>query len=707
MKTPFSRLLPAHLARSLPVLVLALLLPAGARPARAQSNSSGFVKEFGTMWTFDAPPLKYWQETYDFHPDQGWLDHVRLSAVRIPGCSASFVSKDGLVMTNHHCARSCITAVSPADTSYQSTGFVAPGMAEEKKCPGMWADQLQSIEDVTPQVRAAVTATDAVRQSEQRDSAISAIAHQCDESTGLNCQVVTFYQGGMYSLYRYKRFTDVRLVMAPEEQAAFFGGDPDNFTYPRYDMDITLLRVYEDGKPRTGDYFRWSPNGAAEGDLTFVVGNPGSTGRLLTVAQMKYLRDVVYPATLARYERTLSVVQKLSARSEADRRRYENTIFGLENSRKAVNGYLTGLLDQDKMARKQAFERDFRNRIDANPTLKARYGGAWDAIAKALDDERSFALQSRWYGYGSSQLLNVAGQIVLLPQEAALPDSLRLPGFRSERIDRVRGMLKRDRPFDLEVERLTLTSALEAARSELPPNDPFLTAVLAGRTPSATVDALLSGTKLTDPAVRTALVDGGAAAVNASEDPLIVLARKIAPFNLEVARRERPLEAAISNNAELIGRAIFEAYGRSLPPDATFTLRISDGVVKRYPMNGTVAPYKTSFYGLYARSAEFDDQAPWNLAPRWKAAVGELDLSTPLDFVTTNDIIGGNSGSPLINRDAEIVGLAFDGNIQFLPNRFIFSDDVGRTVAVHSAGIIEALRKVYKAAWIADELQGR
>jgi hypothetical protein len=703
MKTHPLRRLSALLAFPL----LALLLASAPSPVRAQSNSSGFVKEFGTMWTFDAPPLAYWQETYSFHPDQSWLDHVRLSAVRIPGCSASFVSPDGLVMTNHHCARSCVTAVSPPDTSYQATGFVAQSMADEKHCPGMWADQLQSMADVTARVRAAVTAKDAVRQAEQRDSAISAITDECSKSTGLNCQVVTFYQGGVYSLYRYKRFNDIRLVMAPEEQAAFFGGDPDNFTYPRYDMDISLLRVYEDGKPRTGgDYFRWSANGAAEGDVVFVVGNPGSTGRLLTVAQMEYLRDIVYPATLAGYERMLSVVKKLSARSEADRRRYENTIFGLENSRKAVNGYLTGLLDHDKMARKQAFERDFRNRIEANPTLKVRYGGAWDAIAKALGEERSFSLQNRWYGFGGSQLLRVAGDIVLLPREAALPDSLRLPGYRSERMERVRTMLKRDRDFDLEVERLTLTAQLEAARSELPPNDPFLTAVLGGRTPSAAVAALLDGTKLTDPGVRAALVDGGAAAVNASTDPLIVAARKIAPLNLEVARRERPLEATISNNAELIGRAIFAAYGRSLPPDATFTLRISDGVVKRYPMNGTYAPYKTSFYGLYARAAEFDNEAPWNLVPRWAAAVDKLDLSTPLDFVTTNDIIGGNSGSPLINRNAEIVGLAFDGNIQFLPNRFIFSDDVGRTVAVHSAGIIEALRKVYGAGWIADELQG-
>jgi hypothetical protein len=422
---------------------------------------------------------------------------------------------------------------------------------------------------------------------------------------------------------------------------------------------------------------------------------------------MEYLRDVSYPATLAGYERRLAVIEKLSARSEQDRRRYENTIFGLENSRKAVNGYLTGLLDKDKMARKQAFERDFRNRIEADPALKARYGGAWDAIAKALDEERSFAAQSRWYGFGGSQLLALAGQIALLPHEEALADSLRLPNYRGGRIDRVRAMVKRDEPFDLEVERMTLTAQLQAARAELPPDDPFLAAVLGGKTPAAAATALIDGTKLTDAAVRAGLVDGGARAIRSSTDPLMVVARKVAPLALEVANRERPLEATIANNAELIGRAIFAAYGRSLPPDATFTLRISDGVVKGFPMNGTIAPYKTTFYGLYARSADFDDAGEFRLPEKWKLAESKVDMHTPMNFVSTADIIGGNSGSPVVNRAGEVVGLVFDGNIEMLPNRFIFTDDVSRCVAVHSMALIEALRHVYDAGRIADEIQGK
>ena len=656
----------------------------------AQATSSGFVKEFGTMWTFDAPPLDYWDETYGFRPDQAWLDHVRLSSVRLPGCSSSFVSPSGLVMTNHHCSRGCLTANSTPDSNYMETGFVAGSMEDEKPCPGTTVDQLQSIEDVTARIRQAVTATDNAGQVEQRNAAIQEIQRECGQETGLNCQVVTFYQGGMYSLYRYKRFDDVRLVMAPEGQAAFFGGDPDNFTYPRYDLDLTLLRVYENGAPRQTDhYLEWSENGAEEGELVLITGNPGSTGRLLTVAQMEYLRDVQYPAQLAGYQRQLEIVRHLASRSEADRRRFQNQIFGIENSQKAVGGYLTGLLDPVRMGKKKAFEQDFRGRIENDPELRAKYGGAWDAIAQAQQELASFAVQRRWYGVNGSTLLGYAGGLV-----------------QGNLSDRGRNQILRDRQIDLESEILGLAAQLEAAQSELPYDDPFIRMTLGGQEPMAVADALISETQLADVNVRRSLLEGGESAVAASDDPLIALAHQIAPMAAELAERAAPLQAAISVNAELVGQAIFAAYGKSLPPDATFTLRITDGVAKRYPMNGTYSPYKTTLYGLYARAAEFNNESPWNLAPRWAERRDQLDLSTPINFVTTNDIIGGNSGSPAINRNAEVVGLVFDGNIQFLPNRFVFDDAVGRTVSVHSEGILEGLRKIYDAHWIADELEG-
>jgi hypothetical protein len=519
--------------------------------------------------------------------------------------------------------------------------------------------------------------------------------------------MVTLYQGGMYSLYLFERFNDVRLVMAPEGQAAFFGGDPDNFTYPRYDLDLTLYRVYVDGQPRQTDhYLDWSENGAAEDELVFITGNPGSTGRLLTLAQMEYLRDVQYPAQLAGYQRQLAVVRKIAERSEEDRRRVENQIFGIENSYKAVSGYLSGLLDEDRMARKKIFEDDFRSRINADAELRAKYGGAWDAIAEAQAALGELAAQNRYYGFGGSQLLGIAGNLVRLHEQKALPDSLRMPAFRSDRVGRLEAQMRGDMGFDLEMEEMTLASQLQAAMAELPAGDPFLLALMGDRTPEAAARALLSGTRLTDPRARQFLMDGGAEAIAASEDPMIVAARSINPLAANVAARSAPLNAVISANAELVGQAIFAAYGHSLPPDATFTLRITDGVVKRYPYNGTYAPYKTTLYGLYARAAEFDNELPWQLAPRWAERQDMLDLSTPINFVSTNDIIGGNSGSPVINKDAEVVGLVFDGNIQFLPNRFIFNSAVARTVSVHSAGIIEALRKIYDAGWIADELQG-
>lgn len=694
----------------LAVPALAQAPAAKARPAAAApqvaTGPGGWIKEFGTMWTFEAPPMAYWKGQYGFEPAQSWLDHVRLSSVRIPGCSASFVSDQGMVMTNHHCARSCITAVSPKDTSYQEAGFVARTGAEEKRCPQMYADQLQSIEDVTAKVRGAVTAKGSAQMVEQRDAAIGAIQDACQKETGLVCQVVTYYQGGKYSLYRFKRYGDVRLVMAPEETISFFGGDPDNFTYPRYDLDLTLLRVYENDQPLAAQHFlRWNAEGAKEGELTFVVGNPGSTGRLLTIAQMEFLRDVQYPAQLDQFKQLIGIYQELAGQSEANKRRYENMVFGLENSQKAVTGYRAGLVDPAIMAKKAAFEQDFKSRIMAKPDLRAKYGRAWDNIAAAQKELASFATAARYQGFTGSGVLGWAAAVVRLPEQGKLVDSLRLPQYRGEGLGRVRTATLRPQELDLEAEKLTLAAQLRMAQRDLPAADPFLAAALGGRSPEVAAEALINGTKLGSAEERKRLIDGGAAAVAASDDPMIVLARKVNPMATKHAVRQARLATTISANVELVGQAIYAAYGETLPPDATFTLRISDGLVKGFPYNGTIAPYKTSFYGLYARNAEFDGKSPFNLPARWEAAKGVVDLATPFNFTLTADIIGGNSGSPVINRNGEVVGLIFDGNIESLPNRFIFTDEVARSVAVHTTGITEALRKVYGATRLADELQ--
>jgi hypothetical protein len=688
--------------------ILTLLLAAPSAAQVAAPATAGYRKEFGTMWTFDAPPLEYWKTTYGFAPDPAWLDNVRLASVRLPNCSSSIVSSRGLVLTNHHCARTCISSASPRDTNYIEVGFVASSVAEERRCQGLYVDQLQSVEDVTPRIRTASRAANATAQAERRARVIDSIQTECRKGTGLQCQVVTLYQGGMYSLYRYKRYDDVRLVMAPEEGIAFFGGDPDNFTFPRYCLDISLLRIYENGQPLAArNYLRWSPQGAQDGELVFVTGNPGSTGRLLTMAQMEYLRDVVYPENLAAYARQLEVLRDVTKDDPERARRYDNTIFSLANSEKAVTGYRSGLIDAELMAKKRAFEREFRARIAKDATLRARYGSAWDAIAAAQRELASFDKALRYRSFAGSQLLSMAGQLVRIPAQSALPDSARLPEYRGEGIERLKRQLTAATPIDTHVETRLLAAQLAAAKRALPVNDPFVQAVLAGRTPEAAAGALIGGTTLADPAARKALLDGGASAVAASTDPLIVAARKIDPLQRLLATRARRLNALIASEAEKLGQAIFAAYGTSLPPDATFTLRISDGVVKGYPYNGTLAPYRTSFHGLYGRSAEFGGKPPFNLPSRWLARVDSLDLTAPLDFVSTNDIIGGNSGSPVINRNAEVVGVIFDSNIEALPNRFVFTDEVARSVSVHSRGITEALRRMYGAGWVVEELEGR
>jgi len=687
---------------------------AGVSPVRAQQAPSEYPGiETGKMWTFDVPPLDYWARRYNFRPSQQWLDHARLSAARLPGCSASFVSPDGLVLSNHHCARGCIESATRPGEDLLENGFLARTRDEERACRGMYLDQLLSITDVTDSVNAAVPAGAAPdRAATLREEAIRGIQQRCAAgSANANCQVVTMYRGGQYKLYKFHRYTDLRLVFAVESQTGFFGGDPDNFTYPRYDLDVSIVRAYENGQPVHTDYLRWSPNGSKEHDLVFVVGNPGSTGRLNTMAEVEYLRDVQYPAGLMQLANMVRVDQALSGLSEDRARALRNTLFGLQNSYKAIDGYQAGLLDPQLMAHKRRWEQDFRAKVDANPEWKRLYGSAWDDIAR---DERALAgiaVRQRYYSFGAygTQLLQAAGLIVRFNAETSKPDSGRMPIFREAARRRLETFLYPDSPADTTSEMRMLAAWFGQMAKDLPANDPLRRAAFGDRAPEAAAHDMVAASHILGADQRRALIQGGDAAIRASTDPFIKLALFIDPVERQVTKQASDIQSRVSQNDARIARALLAVFGNTVAPDATFSLRISDGEVLGFPYNGTLAPPFTTMFGIYDRYYSFGASAssPWALAPRWLQRRDSLNLSTPIDGVSTTDIIGGNSGSPVINTNGELVGLIFDGNIEAQPLRFLFSEAVGRSVWVDSRGIIEALRRVYDAGPLADELTGR
>ncbi len=696
------------LAFLLAVALTALPVPLAAQQAAPDSEYPGL--ETGKMWTFDAPPLDYWARRYDFRPTPAWLDHVRLAAARLPGCSASFVSPDGLVMTNHHCTRQCIESSTKPGEDLLENGFYAATRAEERPCQGFFLDELLAISDVTDSVNAAMpTAATAQQAAQARTAAIRGIEQRCGQtSSDAFCQVVPMYRGGQYKLYRFRRFTDVRLVFAVESQTAFFGGDPDNFTFPRHDLDVSFARAYVNGQPAHPEYLKWSQAGAVEGDLVFVVGNPGSTGRLNTAAQLEFLRDVQYPAQLAALRRQIGVYHDLSARSDEQARRWRNTLFGLENTQKAITGYQSGLLDPSLMARKRAWERGFRARVDADPGLKARYGEAWTRIAAIRRRLAQLDARRRFYAFGAygSRLLGLAGLVVRSPVEAAKPDTGRLAAFRDANRANLERVLYGATPVDTALERRLLAAYLTAMAADLPATDPVRRAALGGRTPEQAAAQLVANSQILTADARRALVQGGAAAAAASSDPFIALARVIDPLERQMTKEITQLTDEEDQLNQRIAQALLAVFGNTVSPDATFSLRIGDGEVRRYPANGTYAQPFTTLFGLYDRSAGFGGKEPWNLAPRWAARRDSLNLATPLNGVATADIIGGNSGSPIVNRDGEVVGLIFDENIEALPHRFLYTELQGRSVWVDVRGILEALRRVYDAKPLADEIAG-
>jgi hypothetical protein len=667
------------------------------------------------MWLFNNPPRKILKEKYGFEPTDQWLEHVQKSSVRFnSGGSGSFVSPDGLVMTNHHVGADCLQKLGDKDRNYYRDGFHARTRSEEKRCHDLELNVLMSIEDVTERVNAAINPDmTPERAAAARRKITAEIEKESTEKTGLKSDVVTLYQGGQYHLYRFKKYTDVRVVFAPEQQIAFYGGDPDNFEYPRFDLDVCFFRVYENDAPaKIEHYLTWSPRGVSENELVFVSGHPGRTDRLATMAELSYLRDRGFPYILQRLYRWEVMLSAYSGRSDENARRAKELLFGVQNSRKAREGGLAGLLDPSIMGEKESAERKLREAVAANTSLKDA-ASAWDRIAQAEKVRaahlRKMTLLETYRGTTAgfhTTLFEIARTLVRAAAEREKPNGERLREYRDSNRESLELELFSEEPLYDDFEQLKLTGSLTWLAEQLGYETKFVQKFLAEKSPEALAAELIKGTKLKDVAERKGLYQGGQKAIDESTDPMIALAKMVDPDARAVRKiMETEVDEVKQQAYAQIAKAKYVIEGPNNYPDATFTLRLAFGTVKGYEENGKQIPFETTFAGMYERAAEHHNKPPFDLTPRWIERKDRLNLNTPFNFVCTADIIGGNSGSPVINKNAEVVGLIFDGNIQSLVLDFVYTEKQARAVAVCSQAIVEALRNVYDAGELADELE--
>ncbi len=689
-----------------------LFLAASPQQALAQNDVLDDVQaglfDNGKMFTLDEPPLDYFRDEYGFTPDDDWFLHAQLGALRFATyCSASFVSGDGLILTNHHCARQSVTQVSVEDgVDYNEPGFYAQSMDEERPVEDLFVEQLISIVDVTAEVFAStVNATDDQARQQARQAAIQEIETRMGETAGEGhrVQLVTLYSGGQYKAYTYKRYDNIRLVFAPETQMGYYGGDPDNFTFPRYSLDFSIFRAYdENDEPlQTPDFFQWNPEGTSEGDLVFIIGNPGSTTRMQTVAELEYRRDINEPAILdALHTRELAYGAFVTNNPEDPATpELMDTYFGLANSRKAYEGRVGGLRDPYIIARRLDAENDFRAELANRPGLRAQYSGLFDSIEANRAAARDLGpMYGAFVGFsaGSSLSSTVTARSIMAYQYLNSDDAEAQAEIRGQMLE------MEDQPLDLQ--QGILAARFQDFLDYLGNDSEITQAALGGRIPEDAARTMVRSSGLATAEGTAALLDGG----DLASDPGVQMVMAIMPQFTQFQQAYRAASSEVSELASNLGRARFEVFGTSIPPDATFTLRISDGLVKGYDYNGTVAPTHTTFYGLYDHYYSYGPEAEngsWDLPSTWLPIPEGLDLSTPYNFVSTNDIIGGNSGSPMLDRDLNVVGIAFDGNIESLPGNYIYLDEYNRTVSVDVRGMLAALEHVYGMENLARELR--
>lgn len=668
------------------------------------------LKDLGKLWTFDNIPFEYWKEAYNFEPDNEWLNKAQKAALQFSSyCSAAFVSQDGLIMTNHHCGRGVMLRVQKENEDLLKNGFFAKTLQKERKVPNLYVDQLVVIEDVTDEIYSAIEKGETDDEKIQnRINKIDELEQKYREETGLMCNVVTLYNGGKFALYGYKRYTDIRLVMAPEFQIASTGWDWDNFTYPRYELDFMFFRAYENNEPvKVDHYFKWNPDGAEVGEPIFVIGRPGNTDRLLSTRQLEHFRDVMYPSTLTFFNGIYDSYFKMFEKYPERQSELLNVVMSVGNARKVYAGRLLSLNDEYLMKRKKVFEEELISKINNDDELKESYGHIWEALDRAFDEltpviKKQSAYQIR--NYGLPEYFNIASDMLKLAEQKRLPNDKREDAYKEENLgETIENIFPEN--FDEELTKELLKAHTEFVLNLLEENDQLRKDVYANLEGNEAVESILSRSRLISKEKVKALAEESPDRIKFSSDPFITFLVNTQNKVDGLSKKVKEINNTIDVLNQELAEAIFAVYGEEIPPDATSTLRISDGVIKGYEYNGTLAPPKTTYYGMYDRFHSFSkEDYPWGLPEKWKQAPSGMDLSTPINFASTNDIVGGNSGSSMINKNLEVIGLVFDGNLESLAGSMVYIPENNRAIAVDSKGLLQALKHVYKTKRLVYEL---